>query len=76
MDCLDCPLKYMRQRGRTFYAKYKEHIHAITSNNGNSGCSNHILNTYGSITDTMNVIKKREKEKMFEQIREEPYIYN
>jgi hypothetical protein len=48
MKCLDCPLKYIDQTGRTSHI-YKEHQ-----------ISNHILNTgstYGTITDTMDVIK-------------------
>jgi hypothetical protein len=51
-----CPIG---QTGRAFHTRYKEHIQAIRSNNGNSGYSN-ILNmghTYGNITDTMDVIK-------------------
>jgi hypothetical protein len=67
MKCLDCPLKYIGQTGKTFDIRYKEHIHAIRNNNDNSGYSNHtcILNTghtYGTITDTMEIIKT-EKEK-------------
>jgi hypothetical protein len=60
MKCLDCPLKYIGQTGRTFDIRYKEHIHAIRKNNGNSGYSNHILDTghtYGTMTDTMDIIK-------------------
>jgi hypothetical protein len=43
---------------------YKEHIQAIRNNIGNSGYSNHILNTvhtYGTITDTMDVIRMGRK---------------
>ena len=36
MKCLDCPLKYVGQTGRTFKIRYKEHIHDIKSNSGNS----------------------------------------
>jgi hypothetical protein len=57
---LDCPLKYIGHTGRAFNIRYKEHIHAIRSNNSNSGYSNYILNTrhtYGKITDTMDVIR-------------------
>jgi hypothetical protein len=59
LKCLDCPLKYVGQTGRTFKTRYKEHIHDIRSNNSNSGYSSHILNTghtYGTITDTMEII--------------------
>jgi hypothetical protein len=53
MKCLDCPMRYIGQTGRTFKVRYKEHIQAIRNNNGNSGYSNHILNTghtYATIT--------------------------
>jgi hypothetical protein len=58
------PLSYVGQTGRTFNVRYKEHIHAIRSNNSNSRYSNHILNmghTYGTITDTMNIIRTGRK---------------
>jgi hypothetical protein len=64
--CLDCPLKYVRQTGRTFKTRYKEHIHDIRSNNSNSGYSSHILNTrhtYGTITYSMEIITTGRKEK-------------
>jgi hypothetical protein len=60
MKCMDCPLKYVGQTGRTFNTRYKEHIHDNRSNNSNTGHANHILNTghtYGTITDTMEIIK-------------------
>jgi hypothetical protein len=60
MKCLDCPLRYIGQTGRTFKTRYKEHIQAIRNNNGNSEYSNYILNTghtYGTITDTMDIIR-------------------
>jgi hypothetical protein len=61
MKCLDCPLKYFGQTGRTLKTRYKEHSQAIRSN---SGYSYHVLNsghTYGTITDTMDVIKTGRK---------------
>jgi hypothetical protein len=60
MKCVNCPLKYVGQTGRTFNIRYKEHIQAIRSNNGNSGYSNYILNsghTCSTITDTMDIIR-------------------
>jgi hypothetical protein len=66
MRCMDCPLKYIGQTGRTFQTRYKEQIQAIRNNNSNSGYSNHILNTertYGSITDIMKVIIIQKKGK-------------
>jgi hypothetical protein len=47
-----------------FNTRYKEPIHDIRSNNGNTGYANHILNTghtYGTITDTMEIIKAGRK---------------
>jgi hypothetical protein len=61
MKCLDCPLKYIGQTGWIFNIRYREHIHAIRNNNNNSRYSNHILNTghtYGTINDTMDIIRK------------------
>jgi hypothetical protein len=66
MKCINYPLKYVGQTGRTFYTRYKEHIQAIRNNNINSGYSNHILRTghaYGSLTDTMEIVEVEEKGK-------------
>jgi hypothetical protein len=57
-------MRYIGTTGRTFKVRYKEHIPAIRNNNGNSGYSNHILNighTYGTITDTRDVIRNGKK---------------
>jgi hypothetical protein len=64
MKCLDCPLRYISQTGRTFKVRYKKHIQAIRNNNGNSGYSDHIPSTgdtYGTITDVMDVIRNGRK---------------
>jgi hypothetical protein len=64
MKCLDCPLRYIGQTGRTFKVRYKKHIQAIRNNNVNSGYSNNILNTghtYGTINDTMDFIRNGRK---------------
>jgi hypothetical protein len=56
----------MGQTGRAFRTGYKEHIHAIRKNNSNSGYSNHMLNTghiYGTITDTVDIIRSQRKKK-------------
>jgi hypothetical protein len=66
IKCLDCPLKYIGQTGRTFNSRYKEHIHDIGSNNINFGYSNHIQNTghtYGTTDDNMNVVTRGRKGK-------------
>jgi hypothetical protein len=78
MKCLDCPLKYVGQTGRTLNTRYKEHIHDIRSNNSNTGYSNHILNTghtYGTITDTMGIITTGKKGRYFNTL-EKYYIYD
>jgi hypothetical protein len=77
MKCLDCPLKYIGQTGRTFHTRYKEHIHAVRNNNSNSGYSNHILNTghkYGKTTDTMDIIRTHRKGKHLNTL-EKYHIY-
>jgi hypothetical protein len=66
MKYLDCPLKYTRHTGRTFHTQYKKHIQASRNNTSNSGYSSHILNTghtYGTVTDTVDIIRIREKGK-------------
>jgi hypothetical protein len=75
LKCLDCPPKYIGQTGRAFHTRYKEHILAVKNNDGNSGYSNHILNTghkYGPITDTMDIIKTQ-KRKTHQHTRKIPH---
>jgi hypothetical protein len=65
---MDCPLKYVGQTGRTFDSRHKKHIHDIRSNNSNMVYANHILNTghtYGTITDTTEIIKTERKGRYF-----------
>jgi hypothetical protein len=66
MKCLDCPQKYIRQTSRTFHTRYQEHIQAVRNNNSNSGYPSHISNTghtYGTITDTVDIIRKHKRGK-------------
>jgi hypothetical protein len=52
------------QTGQTFCTRYKEHVLAIRNNSSNLRYSNHILSTghtYGSITDTMKIMKIENK---------------
>jgi hypothetical protein len=77
MGCMGCPLKYIEQTGRTFQARYKEDIQAVRNNNSNSGYSSHILNTghaYGSITDTIKVVKIQKRGKHLNTL-EKYYTY-
>jgi hypothetical protein len=77
MKCMDCPLKYVGQTGRTFNTRYKEHKHDIRTNNSNTLYANHILNTghsYGTITDTMEIMKTESKGRYLNTL-ERYYIY-
>jgi hypothetical protein len=60
MKCMDCPMEYVGQTGRTFNTRYKEHICDIRSNNSSIRYSSHILNTGHTcctVEDTMKIIK-------------------
>jgi hypothetical protein len=78
MKCLNCPLNYIGRTGkRTFHTRYKEHIQAIRSNNGNSVYSYRILNTgytYGTINYER--YEYREKRKTIQHGRKLPFIQN
>jgi hypothetical protein len=71
------PTKIHRTNGQNFPHRYKEHIQAIRNNNSNSGYSNVILNTghkYGTITDTMDIIRTHRKGKHLNTL-EKYHIY-
>jgi hypothetical protein len=71
------PFKICRANRRTFKSRYKEHVQAIRSKNGNSEYSNHMLNTrhaYGSMADTMKVLKTERKGKHLNTL-EKYHIY-
>jgi hypothetical protein len=77
IKCLDYPLRYIGQTGRMFKIRFKEHIQAIRNNNSNSGYSSHILNTghtYGTIANTMDIIRKARKGRQLNTL-EKYYIY-
>jgi hypothetical protein len=77
MKSIDGPLKYIGQTGRTFHARYKEHIQAIRNNNSNSAYSSHIMNkghTYGSITDTVDTTRTQTVGKLLNAL-EKYHIY-
>jgi hypothetical protein len=66
MKCLDYPVNYIGQTGRAFNTRYKEYKQAVRNNNSYSEYSNHILNAghkYGTIIDTMDIIRTRRKGK-------------
>jgi hypothetical protein len=64
MKSLYYPIKYIEQTGRTCYTRYREHNQAIRNNSSNVAYSSHILNTghtYGTITDTVGIIRTHKK---------------
>jgi hypothetical protein len=64
LKCGGCQKKYVGQTGRNFQTRYKEHIHAIRSNNSNSKYAQHILETqhpYGPMTNIMEVLHLNKK---------------
>jgi hypothetical protein len=66
MKCLDCPLKYTGQTGRTFHTSYKEYLQSIRNNSSNLGYSSHMLNmghAYGTIIDSMDIVRTHKKGK-------------
>lgn len=51
--------------GQTFHMRYKEDTQEITNNNSNLGYLDHIFNkghVYGSITNTIDIMKTEIKE--------------
>jgi hypothetical protein len=76
MKCMDCPLKHVLVKLEES-SRYTERIQAIRNNNGNSGYSNHILNTghtYGMIANTMDIIRVGRKGRHLNTL-EKYYIY-
>jgi hypothetical protein len=64
IKCNSCPLKYVGQTGRNFRTRFKEHIHAIRTNNLTSRYAQHILETghaYGKIEDTLDILNRENK---------------
>jgi hypothetical protein len=64
LTCKECNKKYISQTGRTFKTRYNEHINAIKSNKSTSRYAQHILDnqhSYGTIHDTMDIIRKTKK---------------
>jgi hypothetical protein len=60
LNCKDCNQYYMGKTSRNFRTQYKEHIRDIKNNRDNIGYAEHVLNTrhsYGTIQDTMEIIK-------------------
>jgi hypothetical protein len=77
IKCMDCPLQYVRQTGRTFCTRNKEHIQEIRNNNSkfrvfqsHTECRTHIW-AYNPYTAHH---KNREKRKILKHIRKIPYI--
>jgi hypothetical protein len=61
---LGLPIKIIEHTGRIFSSRYEEHRQVMINKNGNSECSNHLLNTghtYSSITNSMDFVGTRER---------------
>jgi hypothetical protein len=57
-------MKYIGQTGRTFKARFKEHIQDIRTNRSNSKFAQHILDTgqtYNTIDQTMEILHIEKK---------------
>jgi hypothetical protein len=57
-------MKYIGQTGRTFKARFNEHIHDIRTNRHNSKFAKHILDTghaYNMMDQTMKILHIEEK---------------
>jgi hypothetical protein len=79
LQCGECPLKYIGQTGRTFKARYREHINAIKVNKQqHSKFVQYILeitHTYDTIDRTMKVLHIEKKEQKLNTL-EKYHIYN
>jgi hypothetical protein len=72
LNCLECPKKYIGRTGSTFKTRYKEHIQTIQNNRPDTGYSRYILDTghtYGSIENTMTIIRKAKEGKFLNSIK-------
>jgi hypothetical protein len=76
MACKDCPLKYIRQMGHTFWIRYKEHIRGIKTNGQWSKFAQHILDKMhnNTIERTMEILHTEGKGKMLNAL-ESYHIY-
>jgi hypothetical protein len=57
LKCQNCPGCYIRQTGRNFKTRYKEHIQDTKNNKNETGFSHNILNTGYSYTNIENTLK-------------------
>ena len=60
-------MSYIGQTSRNLNQKYREHIRYITNNDPQSAYAQHILQNlheYGSVTDTMSLLKPKHKTSM------------
>ena len=64
-------MKYIRQTGRSFLTRYREHFWDYKYGNGNSKCAQHLLDNKHSISpihETMNILHTIKKGKMMDTI--------
>jgi hypothetical protein len=78
LQCTECPRKYIGQTGRTFKAKYKEHIRDIKNNGQYSKFAQHVVETghqYGNMEETMKILHIEKKSQILNTY-EMFYVYN
>ena len=82
LTCNTSKLSYIGQTSRNLKQRYQEHICYIRNDNPQSAYAQHILNNkhkYGSITDTMTLLKPEHKTSMlipYEQLFIQTYHRN
>jgi hypothetical protein len=77
LTCPDCNKAYIRQTGRSFTERYKEHKHSFKTNSHTSNYAKHILeqlHTFGTIHKTMQTLQYHNKGTHLNTI-ERYYIY-
>ena len=82
LTCNTCKMSYIGQTSRNLNQKYREHIRYITNNDPQSAYAQHILQNlheYGSIIDTMSLLKPIHKTSMlthYEQLFIQTFHHN
>lgn len=67
LQCADCPQKYIRQMGRTFKTRFKEHVRDLKNDGQNSKFAQQIFDTkleYEIMEETMKILHIEKKGQM------------
>jgi len=82
LTCNTCKMSYIGQTSRNLNERYQEHIYYIRNNDPQSAYAQHIpqnLHEYGSITETMSLLKPIHKMSMlipYEQLFFQTFHHN